>query len=94
MRWILGIWLLVNSSSVLAQGAVCNERGKLLRELESKFGEVVEHSAVADNGKFVEWTVAPDGGWSMLVTTPNGRACMIWWGEGWRDKKKVRGIRI
>ena len=84
--------MLVASSSVLAQGAVCKERGELLRELEDKFGEVVEHSAVAKTGKLVEWTVAPDGSWSMLVTSSDGRACLIWWGDGWRDNKKVKGV--
>ncbi len=93
MRWILAVCVLVMSSSVAAQGTVCKERGEILRQLESKYGEVVEHSAVAKNGKLVEWTVAPDGGWSMLVTTFDGRVCLIWHGDGWRDKKKVKGTR-
>ena len=94
MRWILGIWLLVNSSSAVAQETLCGERGEILRGLENKYGEVVEHSAVANNGTFVEWTVAPDGGWSMLVTTSDGKTCLVWWGDGWSDKRKMRGIRI
>ena len=94
MRWILVVWLLVSSSGAFAQEVLCEERREVLRQLEEKYGEVVEHSAVAGNGKLVEWTVAPDGTWSMLVTTSDGQACLVWHGDGWRNKGKVRGIRV
>ncbi len=92
MRWMLVGLLLVASSSVAAQGRNCGDREDMLRGLEKKYGEVVKHVAITGPGALAEWTVAPDGSWSMLVTIPNGQTCMMAEGYGWEDKSKVNGI--
>ena len=94
MRWILGIWLLVNSSSAVAQGAECGDNNKILRHLEEKYNEVVKHAAITGRGALAEWTVAPSGSWSMLVTIPGGPTCLVSSGDSWQDRMKVEGIRV
>ena len=94
MRWILGVWLLVNSSSAVAQGAMCGEHNKILRQLEEKYNEVVKHAAITGRGALVELTVAPNGSWSMLVTIPDGPTCLVLSGDSWQDRMKVEGIRV
>ena len=98
MRWILVGLLLIASSSAAAQGSPCGDREDFLRRLEEKFNEVVEHVAITGRGALVEWTVAPSGSWSMLVTIPGGLTCFVAVGQGWRDKfedkVKLEGTRV
>jgi hypothetical protein len=68
-----------------------------LKQLEEKFNEVVEHVAITGRGALAEWTVAPSGSWSMLVTIPDGLTCIVASGSGWQDKSedkvKLEGTR-
>ncbi len=93
MKGILVWVMLVVSSSALAQGGACRDRDHLVKWLEEKHGEVVEHMAVTSRGALVEFTVAPDGRWSMLVTLPgpNGLTCMTAEGTDWQDASRIEG---
>ena len=97
MRWILGgllgILIVFVSFGVAAQGSICGDREDFLRRLEEKFNEVVKHMAITGKGALVEWTVAPSGSWSMLVTIPEGLTCFVAVGQGWRDKTIVEGTK-
>jgi len=95
MKWILAICVLVVGSSALAQGNACEERDHFIDGLEEKYGEVVKHWAITSRGALVEFTVAPDGSWSMLITLPgpNGLTCMTSEGTDWQDVPKIEGIR-
>ncbi len=98
MRWILVGLLLIASSSAAAQGSLCGDREDFLRQLEERFSEVVEHVAITGRGALVEWTVAPSGSWSMLVTIADGPTCIVASGHDWQDKLedkvKLEGIRV
>ena len=93
MRWILAICVLIVSSSVVAQGGLCGDREDFLKQLEEKFSEVIEHVAITSRGALAEWTVAPSGSWSMLVTTPDGVTCIVASGDSWQNKLELEGIR-
>ena len=97
MRWVLsgllGILILFVSFDVTAQRSFCGDREEFLRRLEEKFSEVVEHMAITGRGALVEWTVAPSGSWSMLVTIADGPTCIVAIGQGWRDKTRVEGTK-
>lgn len=90
MRWILsgllGVLIVLVSFGVAAQESLCGDREYFLKQLEEKFSEVVEHVAITERGAFVEWTVAPSGSWSMLVTIGDGPTCIIAGGDDWQDK--------
>ncbi len=91
MKWTLVSLMLVVSSSVFAQGSACRERDYWIEGLEEKYGEVVKHMGITGRGALVEFTVAPDGSWSMLVTLPgpNGLTCMTAEGTDWQDVPDV-----
>ena len=95
MRWILVSLMLVVSSSAFAQGSSCKERSYWVEGLEEKYEEVVKHRGISGRGALVEFTVAPDGSWSMLVTLPgpNGLTCMTAEGENWRNVTRIEGTR-
>jgi len=69
-----------------AQGApaICTARDGLLSQLESQYGEVPVAIGVAD-GALIELLTAKDGiTWTIILTSPQGRSCLIASGEGWR----------
>ncbi len=95
MKGVLVWVMLVVSSSALAGGGSCRERDYWIEGLERTRGEVVKHRAITGRGALVEFTVAPDGSWSMLVTLPgpNGLTCMTEEGTDWRDVPRIEGTR-
>ncbi len=69
-----------------AQGApaICTARDGLLSQLEQKYGEVPVAIGVAE-GALIELLTAKDGlTWTIILTSPQGRSCLIASGEGWR----------
>ncbi len=93
MKWILVVCGMFVSSSALAVGGACGDRDYFLDSLEEKYEEVVRYRAITGSGALVEFTVAPDGGWSMLVTFPNGTTCMTAEGTDWQDMSRTKGTR-
>ncbi len=78
------------SGPASAQGApaICSARDGLLSQLESKYGEVPVAVGVAGGvagGALVELLTTKDGmTWTIILTSPQGRSCLIASGEGWR----------
>lgn len=63
----------------------CDKRDKILELLATKYTEAPVALGVTNNGGLVEVTSAPDGTtWSIIVTGPNGKTCLVVAGEGWR----------
>lgn len=63
----------------------CKPRADALRILADKYAEAPVAIGLANNGALVEVLAAKDGTtWTILVTTPAGRSCMVSAGENWR----------
>jgi hypothetical protein len=76
--------LLVCVSEAAAQ-AVCLPRGQALEHLAAKYGEAPVARGVTGIGGLLEVLASPSGGtWTILVTRPSGRSCVVAAGEGWR----------
>ncbi len=83
-------------SAVQAQ-AVCGERIALVEKLKAGFNEAPRSMGLANNGHMVEVFASPKGSWTIIVTQPNGLACLLAAGENWEDlprKKKSIGTKI
>ena len=92
MKGVLVWVLLVISSGALAAGEMsCADREYFIKGLEKEYSEVVQHRAITSRGALVEITVSPEGGWSMLLTTPGGVTCIITAGEDWEDVPRLEG---
>jgi hypothetical protein len=76
-------------ASAYAQAA-CALRADLLTMLREKYGETRAHTAATNSGALVEVTVnEARQTWSLVLTRPDGWACLISAGEGWRALKPV-----
>ena len=71
-------------ASAQSAPAICTARDGLLSQLERKYGEVPVAIGVAE-GALIELLTAKDGiTWTIILTSPQGRSCLIASGEGWR----------
>ncbi len=81
---ILASILSVLSLPAMAQ-VVCSERGKFLERLASGYEETPVAMGLASNGSVVEVFASESGSWTIIVTTPAGRSCVVASGEAWED---------
>lgn len=63
---------------------VCGSRHDLIRQLQDQFGERPAGHGVLADGRLVELVVSSDGGWSLLVTRPDGTTCLVAAGVDWQ----------
>ena len=61
----------------------CGPRAPIVAELENKYAERRVHMGLVNNGKVIEVFAAESGTWTILITGPNGAACVTATGESW-----------
>jgi len=70
----------------------CAERSALLGQLQEKFKESAQGVGMTGNGAVMELMTSEAGSWSLVVTMPNGKSCLIATGDGWEQAPvKVAG---
>lgn len=86
---ILGLvsGLALFAASPATAQAVCGPHGDVVKKLEGDFKEARAGLGLAGNGGLVELFVSEEGGWSVLVTRPDGMTCMIAAGDNWEIMK-------
>jgi phage/plasmid primase-like uncharacterized protein len=68
-----------------AWAQLCQPNHKLRAYLETKYREQVTAYGVTNNGNLLEILTSKDGEtWSLVLLQPNGKACLLAAGEGWR----------
>ncbi len=80
--------LTLGSIEAVAQSA-CSPRTEVVGHLAKKYGEAPVAIGVTNKGGLVEVLTTGDGNtWTIIVSMPNGTACMVAAGEGWRTMKR------
>ncbi len=62
---------------------VCGDRSKMVGYLDRDYKEARSGLGLASNGAVVELYTAKTGTWTMLITNPGGKTCVIGSGESW-----------
>jgi hypothetical protein len=62
---------------------ICGERDVLLEQFAMQHRETPQALGLGADGGVIEVLVAPDGGWTMLVTYPQRPTCVVAMGEAW-----------
>ena len=70
---------------------MCSDRPTVLGQLAKKYDEAPVNMGLTNTGAVLEILASNDGTWTILVTTPQGVACMVAAGEHWQpvDRKKA-----
>ena len=71
------------SAPAMAETA-CNERATLIEQLDSRYAEAPVAMGLASNGSLIEILTSGSGTtWTILMTMPDGTACLIAAGQEW-----------
>ena len=85
---ILGAALFSASAAHATQQ--CGDRTKVLDRLASKYGESRQSMGLAANNGVVEIFASDDTGtWTILVTQPNGKTCLVASGQAFENLEEV-----
>jgi len=88
--WTLAAALALFASPALAeQPAACGERGAVMSQLKDKFHEAPTGFGMTGNGAVVELMTSDTGSWTLILSFPNGRSCLIATGEQWELARTV-----
>lgn len=67
-----------------AQAVSCGERQLILNTLKDRYHEGRTAYGITADGRLLEIFSGPSGSWTLLVTQPGGKSCLMSSGEGWR----------
>ena len=66
----------------------CGPRDKIVTRLNTVYQETRHAAGIAANGNLVEVFVAESGTWTIMISRPGGRSCVVATGHHWqRDKR-------
>lgn len=74
-------------SPAFAQGASCADRNLIVDRLSQKYGETRQSAGLNQNNGMVEVFASTDTGtWTILITMPNGKSCLMAAGKAWQGE--------
>ena len=92
----LGLALALSLPSAgVAQTTNCAARDKVVERLEVGYGEKFAGGGLRNSASIFEvWMSEEKGTWTILLTTPDGRSCIMASGTDWRDAlpSEVEGV--
>ncbi len=74
----------VAATPASAQTVSCGERQAILDTLKDRYHEGRTAYGVTADGRLLEVFSGPSGSWTLLMTQPGGKSCLMSSGEGWR----------
>ena len=87
---ISALLVLPPTARAQVQQPACTARTDVLNHLADKYSEAPVAMGLANNGGVIEVLSSKTGeSWTIIITMPNGTACMIAAGESWEQMPKV-----
>ena len=83
----------IGMSPASAQSA-CGPREQLVKLLSDQYKEESVGMGLSQPGQVLEVFASSNGSWTMVMTMPDGKACMIAAGDNWEMVTKVKGSPI
>ncbi|MEZ0170890.1 hypothetical protein [Microvirga sp. TS319] len=87
----LGCSLLVGPSAFAQVQASCGPRSEIVKLLSDQYKENPVGIGLAQPGQVLEVFASQAGTWTMVMTMPDGKACLIAAGNNWEMVTKVKG---
>jgi hypothetical protein len=86
VKWLLVfVALLVASSAAPAAAQLaCSERTAIVETLAARYNESHAGYGLANDGKVLELFVSREGGWTLVLSLPEGPSCIVAAGEAWQ----------
>ncbi|MGI9489291.1 MAG: hypothetical protein ACR2RF_26065 [Geminicoccaceae bacterium] len=75
----------VTAFSQQRQRVPCGDRTAIIDHLKDGYSESVTAMGLDSQGRVLEVLTAQSGTWTMLISTPDGRTCLIASGIAWEE---------
>ena len=73
---------------------VCRDRKSALEALQRQYGEVPVAQGLDANGGLLEVLASKTGStWTLIVTRPGGKTCVVGFGKDWVMPKSSKGTK-
>ncbi|MCW0232372.1 MAG: hypothetical protein OJJ21_02110 [Ferrovibrio sp.] len=82
---LISIAAILSSARAQQQPLLCGLRDDMGKMLDQRFGEQPQAAGVVGD-RIVELLVSQTGSWTILITSTDGRACVVTGGEDWTDQ--------
>lgn len=89
--------LILASSFALPAAAqsACGKRDAIVKIITGKYKEVPRALAIAGQSNLLEVYASASGSWTILITQPQGAACIVAAGQSWEElpvQKQMTGL--
>jgi hypothetical protein len=85
LRIIAAVLIATSLALPASAQSVCGERGKFLEHLGSNYQEGPVAMGLVSNGSVLEVLTSEKGSWTIIVTQPDGKSCVVAAGESWEN---------
>jgi hypothetical protein len=87
---LIAVTLIALPAQAFAGSMPCSDREDVLSQLGNKYKEAPSAVGVANNGGLIEVLTSTDGStWTIILSMPNGKSCLLAAGEEWHDVEHV-----
>lgn len=69
--------------------AVCGERAKFIETLAKQHQEAPTSIGMTSNGQIIEVLTSAKGSWSIIITSPQGKTCLVATGDAWESLERI-----
>ena len=69
---------------------ICGNRAKLVSALSRDYSEQPTFEALTSDGRLMEVLTSSKGTWTVLLTTPSGRTCVVAAGTAWESLRQAK----
>ena len=80
------------SASPAQAAGMCGKRVDFIKALNDKYKESGKALGIAGQVNLVEVYTSKAGTWTILVTTPEGKSCIIAAGSSWEDLPPTKNL--
>ncbi len=70
--------------------SVCGDRSQLVGALSRDYSEQPTFEALTADGRLMEVLTSKTGTWTVLLTSPTGRTCVVAAGTSWQSLRNVK----
>lgn len=82
----------IAAPSIVQARTVCAERESMISQLKKQFGESERGVGLSGAEALVEiWSSEKTGTWTIVMTRPNGIACVMASGQSWIEAPAEKG---
>lgn len=86
--------LAVSVTPGAAQVPACGLRKSIVDHLSARYREVRQAIGLVSEKAIMEVYASPAGSWTILMSNPAGRSCIIASGQAWSAHREPRGPKI